>query len=52
MAIEFEKEILQSRFLDPLRNFNETVYSFEVRFDPLTKKRFKKRTYHQSYRSR
>jgi galactose-1-phosphate uridylyltransferase len=38
MAIEFKREVLQSKFLDPLRNFNETVYSFEVRSDPLTQK--------------
>lgn len=38
MAIEFKKEVLQSRFLDPLRNFNEKVHSFEVRVDPLTQK--------------
>jgi len=38
MAIEFKKKVLQSRFLDPLRNFNEKVHSFEVRVDPLTQK--------------
>jgi len=38
MAIELKKEVLQSRFLDPLNNFNEKVHSFEVRVDPLTKR--------------
>ena len=37
MAIEFKRETLQSRFLDPSTNFNEKVYSFEVRTDPLIK---------------
>jgi len=38
MAIELKRETLQSKFLDPLDNFNEKVQSFEVRLDPLTKK--------------
>jgi len=38
MAIELKKELLQSRFLDPLNDFNEKAHSFEVRTDPLTKK--------------
>ena len=38
MAIEFESEILQTRFLDPLTDFKEKAHSFEARVDPLTRK--------------
>jgi len=37
MTIEFKREVFQSKFLDPLANFNEKVCSFEVRADPLIK---------------
>ncbi len=36
MAIEFRRERLQARFLDPRADFSEKVHSFEVRADPLT----------------
>ena len=39
MAIKFTKEAVQSRFLDPAKDFAEVVYTFEVRADPLTGKR-------------
>jgi len=38
MAIEFKKEILYSRLLDPSKGFAETGYDLEVRADPLTLK--------------
>jgi len=38
MAIEFKREVLEARFLDPQDNFNEKVHSFEVRTDPLIQK--------------
>ncbi len=36
MTIEFKKELVESRFLDPNDNFQEKVFSFQVRHDPLT----------------
>ena len=38
MAIEFRKEVVHSRFLDPSQQFAEVDYNFEVRADPLTGK--------------
>ena len=38
MAIEFRKEVVHSRFLDPSQQFAEVEYNFEVRADPLTGK--------------
>jgi len=35
-ALEFRREIKQSRLLDPRRNFDEVAIESEVRFDPLT----------------
>ena len=39
MAIDFKKESLASRFLDPQNGFQERVLPFELRTDPLTRKR-------------
>jgi len=39
MAVEFAKEVVQSRFLDPSKGFAEVIYEFEVRADPLTGRR-------------
>lgn len=36
MALEFQAEVVTSRFLDPNRGFRETSESFELRTDPLT----------------
>ena len=38
MSIEFTKELVQSRFLVPSKDFAEEIYEFEVRADPLTGK--------------
>lgn len=36
MTIEFKKQIVASRFLDPNNKFEEVVFNLEVRQDPLT----------------
>jgi len=36
MAVEFKREILYFRFLDPAKNFAEDLRPFELRSDPLT----------------
>ncbi|MBI4333653.1 MAG: hypothetical protein HY673_20505 [Chloroflexi bacterium] len=36
MTIEFKKQIIKSRFLDPARGFKETSFDLEIRRDPLT----------------
>ena len=38
MAIDFKKELLTSRFLDPQNGYKERVLPFEIRLDPLTDK--------------
>jgi len=36
MTLNFQSEVMTSRFLDPNRGFRETAESFELRTDPLT----------------
>lgn len=36
MTIEFKKQVVKSRFLDPGNGFRETIFNLEIRHDPLT----------------